>query len=64
VIVLATFIHGVAGDLARETRGDQSLMASDLTRFMAEALRRTREAAAGFEASAAVSPGESSMMRS
>ena len=41
VIALATFIHGLAGDLAREIRGDQSLMASDLTSFMAEALRRT-----------------------
>ncbi len=63
VIVLATFIHGLAGDLARETRGDQSLMASDLTTFMAEALRRTRNAAPNSGASTGFSPEGGSMMR-
>ena len=43
VITLAVFVHGLAGDLALEIRGDQSVMASDLTGFAAEALRRTRE---------------------
>ena len=43
VIALAVFVHGLAGDLALEIRGDQSVMASDLTGFAAEALRRTRE---------------------
>ena len=51
VITLAVFVHGLAGDLAREIRGDQSVMASDLTGFTAEALRRVREAAPGFGAS-------------
>lgn len=51
VITLAVYIHGLAGDLAREIRGDQSVMASDLTGFTAEALRRTGEAAPGFGAS-------------
>ncbi len=50
VITLAVFIHGLAGDLAQEIRGDQSVMASDLTGFTAEALRRIREASPGFGA--------------
>ena len=50
VITLAVFVHGLAGDLAQEIRGDQSVMASDLTGFTAEALRRIREAAPGFGA--------------
>ena len=50
VITLAVFVHGLAGDLAQEIRGDQSVMASDLTGFTADALRRIREAAPGFGA--------------
>jgi len=44
VVTLAVFVHGLAGDLAQEVRGDQSVMASDLTGFTAEALRKIREA--------------------
>ena len=47
VVTLGVFVHGLAGDLAREIRGDQSVMASDLTGFTAEALRRVREAEPG-----------------
>lgn len=53
VITLAVFVHGLAGDLAREIRGDQSVMASDLTGFTAEALRRTGEDSPGPGASRA-----------
>lgn len=65
VITLAVFIHGLAGDLAQEIRGDQSVMASDLTGFTAEALRRIREAALGFGASriACSRPSETSRTR-
>ena len=51
VITLAVFIHGLAGDLARDIRGEKSVMASDLTGFMAEALRLTGEVTSGFGAS-------------
>ena len=60
VITLAVFVHGLAGDLAREIRGDQSVMASDLTGFTAEALRRTREDSPGFGAGRAACGQESS----
>ena len=50
VITLAVFVHGLAGDVAQELRGDQSVMASDLTGFTADALARIREAAPGFGA--------------
>ena len=56
VITLAVFVHGLAGDLAQEIRGDQSVMASDLTGFTAEALRKIREAAPGFGAVACNRP--------
>jgi NAD(P)H-hydrate epimerase len=44
--VMAVFLHGLAGDIARETLGEESLVASDLIRFLPEAFRRARCASA------------------
>lgn len=44
-VCAAVFLHGVAGDVARETMGEQSLVATDLVRVLPEAMRRVREAA-------------------
>jgi NAD(P)H-hydrate epimerase len=41
----AVYLHGLAGDVARETMGEQSLVATDLVRALPEAFRRVREAA-------------------
>lgn len=43
VIIMAILIHGLSGDLAREVRGEQALVASDLMTFMAKALLRARD---------------------
>jgi NAD(P)H-hydrate epimerase len=42
----AVYLHGLAGDVARETMGEQSLVATDLVKALPEAMRRAREAAA------------------
>ena len=39
---LAVYLHGLAGDLAREAVGESSLVATDLVRFLPEAFARTR----------------------
>jgi ADP-dependent NAD(P)H-hydrate dehydratase / NAD(P)H-hydrate epimerase len=44
-VCAAVYLHGLAGDVARETVGEYSLVASDLLKFLAEAFRRGREAA-------------------
>lgn len=41
----AVYLHGLAGDVAREIMGEQSLVATDLINALPEALRRVREAA-------------------
>lgn len=43
-VLLATFLHGLAGDVAREEVGEESLVATDLVRFLPEAFRRARRA--------------------
>ena len=44
----AVHLHGLAGDVARGTVGEQSLVATDLVRYMPEAFRQLRaEAASG-----------------
>jgi len=40
----AVYLHGLAGDVARETMGEQSLVATDLVHALPEAMRRVREA--------------------
>ena len=44
-VVAAVHLHGLAGDVARETAGEQGLVATDLLGALPEAFRRTREAA-------------------
>ena len=38
---LAAFLHGRAGDLARDTIGEVSLIATDLLDFLPKAIRET-----------------------
>jgi NAD(P)H-hydrate epimerase len=45
-VIAAVYLHGLAGDIARESVGEQSLVATDLVRALPEAMRRTRAAAA------------------
>jgi hydroxyethylthiazole kinase-like uncharacterized protein yjeF len=42
-VIAAVYLHGSAGDVARETMGEQSLVATDLLRAWSEAIRRVRE---------------------
>lgn len=44
-VIGAVYLHGLAGDIARENLGEQSLLATDLIRELAQAFQRTREAA-------------------
>jgi NAD(P)H-hydrate epimerase len=39
---LAVFLHGLAGDLASESVGEYSLVATDLVRFLPQAFAQTR----------------------
>jgi NAD(P)H-hydrate epimerase len=43
-VVAAVYLHGLAGDVAREMVGEHSLTATDLLRTLPDAFRRTREA--------------------
>jgi NAD(P)H-hydrate epimerase len=44
-VVGAVHLHGLAGDVMRESVGEHSLVATDLLRGLPEAFRRTRKAA-------------------
>lgn len=44
-VLAAVYLHGLAGDVARETTGEHSLTATDLLRTLPEAFRRARKAA-------------------
>ncbi len=44
---LAVYLHGLAGDLACEAVGENSLVATDLLRFLPEAFARTRNTKSG-----------------
>ena len=46
-VIAAVYLHGLAGDVAREAMGEQSLVATDLIRALPEAMRRARKAALG-----------------
>ncbi|MGE0406006.1 MAG: NAD(P)H-hydrate dehydratase [Candidatus Korobacteraceae bacterium] len=41
----AVYLHGLAGDIARDVLGEQPLIATDLLRFLPDAFRATRERA-------------------
>jgi len=45
-VLCAVFLHGLAGDVARESMGEHSLTATDLLHTLPEAFRRARKAAA------------------
>src|SRR5579863_5407662 len=45
-VVAAVHLHGLAGDVARESMGEHSLVATDLVEALPEAFRRVRESAA------------------
>jgi hydroxyethylthiazole kinase-like uncharacterized protein yjeF len=45
-VIAAVHLHGLAGDVARESMGEHSLVATDLIRALPEAFRRVREATA------------------
>jgi hydroxyethylthiazole kinase-like uncharacterized protein yjeF len=44
-VIAAVYLHGLAGDVACESMGEQSLVATDLLQALPEAFRRVREAA-------------------
>jgi ADP-dependent NAD(P)H-hydrate dehydratase / NAD(P)H-hydrate epimerase len=46
-VTSAVYLHGLAGDVACEMMGEQSLVATDLVRALPEAFRRAREGAEG-----------------
>jgi hydroxyethylthiazole kinase-like uncharacterized protein yjeF len=46
-VTAAVHLHGLAGDIARETLGEHSLVATDLVKSLPEAFRRVREQAHG-----------------
>ena len=41
-IALAVYLHGLAGDIARDTIGENSLIATDLVRFLPEAFSQAQ----------------------
>jgi hydroxyethylthiazole kinase-like uncharacterized protein yjeF len=43
-VTAAVYLHGTAGDVARDTMGEQSLVATDLVRALPEAFHRVRAA--------------------
>ena len=43
-VLAAVHLHGLAGDVMRESVGEHSLVATDLLRGLPEAFRRTRQA--------------------
>ncbi len=44
-VIAAVHLHGLAGDVARESMGEHSLVATDLLKALPEAFRRVRESA-------------------
>jgi ADP-dependent NAD(P)H-hydrate dehydratase / NAD(P)H-hydrate epimerase len=46
-VIAAVHLHGLAGDVARESMGEHSLVATDLLKALPEAFRRVRDSALG-----------------
>jgi len=44
-VMAAVHLHGLAGDVARESMGEHSMVATDLLSSLPEAFRRTRDTA-------------------
>ena len=49
-VIAAVHLHGLAGDVASESMGEHSLVATDLVKALPEAFRRVRESAASSKA--------------
>jgi hydroxyethylthiazole kinase-like uncharacterized protein yjeF len=49
-VIAAVHLHGLAGDVARESVGEHSLVATDLVKALPEAFRRVRESATSCKA--------------
>ena len=45
-VIAAVYLHGLAGDVARESQGEHSLVATDLLKALPEAFRRAQHSAA------------------
>ena len=45
MVLAGVYLHGLAGDVACEDTGENSLVATDLLGALPEAFRRTRDAA-------------------
>jgi NAD(P)H-hydrate epimerase len=45
ITAAGVYLHGLAGDLARHQRGEQSMVATDIINCIGDALRRAREVA-------------------
>ena len=41
-VCAAVYLHGLAGDAARDALGEQSVIATDLVRYLPEAIRRAK----------------------
>jgi len=41
-VIAAVYVHGLAGDIAREVMGEQSLVATDLVKTLPQAFRRVQ----------------------
>jgi NAD(P)H-hydrate epimerase len=41
--VLGVYLHGLAGDLAVQELGEESLLASDIIRYLPQAFKRLKE---------------------
>jgi ADP-dependent NAD(P)H-hydrate dehydratase / NAD(P)H-hydrate epimerase len=46
-VIAAVYMHGLAGDVAAESMGEQALVATDLIMAMSEAIRRVRQQSNG-----------------
>jgi len=44
-VIAAVHLHGLAGDVARESMGEHSMVATDLLKALPEAFRRTQDVA-------------------
>src|SRR5204863_1039475 len=45
-VLAAVYLHGLAGDIARENLGEHSMVATDLVKVLPEAFQRVRASAA------------------
>ena len=41
--IVGTYLHGLAGDLAAQELGEESMLAGDITQFLPRAFKRLKE---------------------